>query len=138
MIWDFTKDRDKKDYEDFYGNYEEFYEYMRYSNTNFVKIFDLLTNKEKQKVIAFYISNAENLMSNTMYSKIINELIIKDDYGYDEIIMNKFKVLGVYSIENGRFAFNHDNAQSIIEEMGYKYLGHIPETEFKNVTPEVY
>jgi hypothetical protein len=73
-----------------------------------------------------------------MYSKIVNKLIKRDDSGFDETIMNKFKVLGVYSIENGRFAFNHDNAQSIIEEMGYKYLGHIPKTEFSKVTPEVY
>ena len=130
MIYDFLGLEDEEDYEKFYNN-------MRYSYRFFQDAFSKLTNKQKQKVIAFYIANAENLMSNTMYSKIVNEIIMQVD-DFDEILMNKFKVLGVYSIEYGKFKFNHENAQSIIEDMGYKYLGHIPKSEFKNVTPETY
>jgi hypothetical protein len=131
MIYDFLGLKDEEDYEKFYNN-------MRYNDEFFRYNFNKLTNKQKQKVIAFYIANAENLMSNTMYSKIVNDLIMRDKDPYNEILMNKFKVLGVYSIEYGKFKFNHENAQSIIEDMGYKYLGHIPKSEFKNVTPETY
>ena len=121
-----------------YRDYEEFYKHMKNDVKFFQDTFNNLTNKQKQKVIAFYIANAENLMNNTMHSKIINKLIMSDVEPYNEILMNKFKVLGVYSIEYGKFKFNHENAQSIIEDMGYKYLGHIPKSEFKNVTPETY
>jgi len=120
-----------------YPDYDMFEKFIK-NPSFFDERWDELTNKEKSKVISIYIVNAENLMSNTMYSKIINKVITRNSTKYDEILMNKFKVLGVYSIENGRFAFNHENAQSIIEDMGYKYLGHIPKSEFKNVTPETY
>jgi hypothetical protein len=132
MIYDFSGlEEDGEDY-------ETVFKVMKNDIMYFQEIFNNLTNKQKQKVIAFYIANAENLMSNTMYSKIMNKVIMLDVEPYDEILMNKFKVLGVYSIEYGKFKFNHENAQSIIEDMGYKYLGHIPKSEFKNVTPETY
>jgi len=119
--------------------YDKFFYEMMSDGTLFQRVFNnQLSGKEKQKVIALYVSNAENLMSNTMYSKIVNDLLKRNESGFDEIIMNKFKVLGVYSIENGKFKFSHDTAKERIEDIGYKYLGHISKDEFKNVTPETY
>jgi hypothetical protein len=139
-MWEFLDDDIVKyDLDKTINTYDEFFYLVRKDEDIFQRVFnDYLSGKEKSKVIALYITNAENLMSNTMYSKIVNELLTIDDSGFDEIIMNKFKVLGVYSIENRRFAHNHENAQSIIEEMGYKYLGHIPKDKFSKVTPETY
>jgi hypothetical protein len=140
LMWKFLDDDIvRTDTNKIVNTFDEFYNLVRYDDFYFERVFNgYLTGKEKQKVIALYIANAENLMSNTMYSKIVNQLLTRDDSGFDEVIMNKFKVLGVYSISHGKFNFKHNDAKEVIEGLGYKYLGHIPEDEFKKVTPETY
>ena len=140
QMWKFLDDDIvKDDLERTIDTYDKFFSLVTIDETLFQRIFNnYLSGKEKQKIISLYVSNAENLMSNTMYSRIVNDLLKRNDSGFDEIIMNKFKVLGVYSIENGKFKFTHDTAKKRIEDMGYKYLGHIPKDKFKNITPETY
>jgi len=99
-----------------------------------------LKAKEKKDVKDFYIAHAEQIFQNKMYLDILKNILndSKIKYKHDEIVLNKFKVLGVYSIEAGRFQYDHSMAQYYIEKMGYKYLGHIEKTEFSKVTPETY
>lgn len=106
-----------------------------YDDTNYQNIFNELTNKQKYDIIKLYFSNINHLMENKMYVNIVHEIITGSDKkigSYDEIILNKFTVLGVYSVENGRYAFNTSTARRDIEQQGYKYLGHIDREDFNS------
>ena len=127
-------DKSKYPFED----YDKFYDEMRYDDKIFQDTFKSLDKKNQEKIINMYIKNAENLMSKPMYSKIVNKLLTRKDSGFDEIIMNHFKIVGVYAVEAGRFAHNHDNAEKAIEDMGYVYLGFIPKSKFKEFSTDKY
>jgi len=113
-----------------------------HETSNYIGVFESLTNKEKSEVIKLYIDNATHLLGNTMYSEILNDIMETRSQSnkstFDEVILNKFKVLGVYSIEANRYQYDHSTAQSDIEKLGYDYLGHIPKEDFSKVTPETY
>ena len=100
-----------------------------------------LKAKEKKEVKDFYIKNFEQLLQNKIYLDIIKEFIESEDktkYKHNEVVMNRFKILGVYSIEAGKFQFDHSMAQYQIEKLGFKYLGHIPKEDFGKVSVETY
>ncbi len=99
-----------------------------------------LKPKEKKEAKDFYIKHVESLLQNETYSNIIEELLKynKTEYRHDEVVMNKFKILGVYSIEANKFQYDHSMAQYYIEKAGYKYLGHISKDEFRNVSLKSY
>jgi len=114
---------------------DKFLDKMLYDESFYQKQFNMLNGKDKSKVIQLYISNILYLVQNPMYENIVKEIINgsnKNVESYDEIIMNRFKVIGVYSVENGRYAYDTSMAQYDIEKQGYKYLGHINKDEFNN------
>jgi len=116
-------------------------ENLLFDDYAFVNIFNLLKSKEKKAVITTYISNVTQLMQNTTYSKIVNKKfksLKSDNYGYNEVIVNKFKTIGVYALGIGSIEFHKNDAQWMIEEHGCKYLGYIPKEDFSKVTPETY
>jgi hypothetical protein len=111
------------------------------NDTLYVEMFNKLNGKNKAKVIQLYISNVTNLVTKDMYKKIVMEIISgsnKQLGSYDEVIMNKFKVLGVYSIEAGRYKFDTSMAQYDIEKLGLKYLGHITKEDFRNFSNKTF
>jgi hypothetical protein len=111
----------------------EFLDELIDNDTLYIEMFNKLNGKNKSKVIQLYISNVARLMTNDMYKNIAMEIISganKQLGSYDEVIMNKFKVLGVYSIEAGRYKFDTSMAQYDIEKSGLKYLGHIKKEDF--------
>ncbi len=114
---------------------DKFIDKMLIKNTFYISQFDKLTNDNKSLVVQKYFDNISNIMTNEIYIKIIKEIISgsnKKVGNYNEIIMNQFKVIGVYSIEAGKFQFNNSSAKHIIEKEGYKYLGHISKEKFNN------
>ena len=106
-----------------------------YNDIKYKEVFDSITNKQKYEIIKLYFDNIYHLVQNKMYVDIINEIISGSDKkvgSYDEIILNKFEVIGVYSVENGRYKFDTSMAQYDIEKQGYKYLGHINKEDFNS------
>jgi hypothetical protein len=106
-----------------------------YDDFVYQKVFNTLTTKQKNEVIKLYFDNIAHLLENKMYIDIVTEIINSSDKkvgSYDEIIMNRFKVIGVYSVENGRYKFDQSMAQYDIEKLGYKYLGHIKKEGFNS------
>ena len=122
-------------------NVSDLKEELIFDDHGFIRFFNLLTNTNKNKVIKIYIDNVTQLMENTTYSKIVNKKfkdLKSDNYGYNEIIVNKFKTLGVYALGIGAMEFHKNDAMWMIEEHGCFYLGYIPKEDFSKVTPETY
>jgi len=113
-----------------------------FDNKKYIELFESLSGKEKQEIIKLYMDNITQLMSNKVYQDIFFE--IQDEKsssspgGYDEVIMNKFKVIGVYSIEANKYKYDHSMAQYDIEKLGYKYLGHISKDDFRNFSNKTF
>jgi len=111
----------------------EFIDELIINSALYIEVFNKLNGKNKSKVIQLYISNVANLMKKDMFKDITLEIIKgsnKNVGSYNEVILNKFKVLGVYSVENGRYTYDTSMAQYDVEKQGYKYLGHIRKDEF--------
>lgn len=114
---------------------EKFLDEMLNDDFLYVKQFDKLNGKNKSSAIKMYFDTIQNLMKNGMYINIVKEIIEASNKkvgSYDEIIMNQFKVIGVYSIEAGRFQYDTSMAQYSIEKVNHKYLGHISKEEFNS------
>ena len=134
----YTKiDKSKYPFED----YDKFFEEMRYDDKVFQDVFKTLSKSNQDKIYKMYIKNAEKLTEKPIYSKIINQLLKRQDSKFNEILMNNFQVIGVYAIEAGRFEHmppKDDKAEKMIEDMGYIYLGFVPKSKFKDFTIENY
>jgi len=95
-----------------------------------------MESKDRNKLYKWYFDMIEQYLSKDMYMNImLDYLDATDAYKHDEIVMNKFKVLGVYSIENGKYKYDHSMAQYDIEKLGYKYLGHITPDKYNKIDP---
>jgi hypothetical protein len=119
----------------------EFLDVMLFDDFLYKRMFEMLNGKNKSEVIRLYISNVNKLVKNKMYKDIILEIISdsnKKTGSYDEVIMNKFKVIGVYSVEAGRYKFDTSMAQYDIEKAGLQYLGHVKQEEFNNFNTDNY
>jgi len=90
-----------------------------------------ISKKAQNVFLKNYIDNAEKLLNNSMYLKIIQEHL-KDasKHKHDELIMNQFKVNKVYSIEAGKYAFDNSMTKYDITKLGYDYGGHVSKTDF--------
>jgi len=113
-----------------------------FSTKKYIELFESLTNKEQKMITDMYISNANQLMTNTMYQDIFLDIqsgkAKSSPGGYDEIIMSRFKVIGVYSIEANKYKYDHSMAQYDIEKLGYDYLGHISKDDFRNFSLQTF
>jgi len=99
------------------------------------KIKDLFYGDVSKKAtnifIKSYIDNAERLLSNSMYIKIVQEHLKNASFHkHDELVMNQFIVEKVYAIESGKYQFDHSMAEYDITKLGYEYGGFIPKTDF--------
>jgi len=91
-------------------------------------------SKQRKELVKFYEDNLVRLMKKKIYKDFIItqiEKIKNPALTHNEIIMSKFKVIGVYAIEAGKFQFDHSMAEFQITNLGYKYLGFIPKEDFK-------
>ena len=114
---------------------EEYTDELMYDSTSIKYYFEQLSKKQKQEVVQMYFDKVHELLKNNIYTKIVKEIIAVPQLkaNYDELIVNKFKIIGCYAIQNGKFMYNHDNAKSIIEDAGIKYLGFIEQHEFTSI-----
>lgn len=98
------------------------------------KIFESLDKKQKKELIQMYFDRIHKIFSNKIYSKILKEIISinKRDTQYNELIVNDFTIKGCYSLENGKYIFNHESAKDDIEKYKIKYLGFLSRDDFKN------
>jgi len=78
-----------------------------------------------------YIDNAERLLINPMYAKILKEHLENASLlKHDELVMNQFIVEKVYSLEAGKYQFDNSMAEYDITKLGYEYGGHISKSDF--------
>jgi len=98
------------------------------------EIFNLLNKKQKTEIVQMYFDKIHDMMTKPIYTKIVKDIlsINKISSTYNEIILNNFKIIGAYALENGRYQYNHDSAKDDIESKKIKYLGFISQSEFKN------
>jgi len=93
------------------------------------KTFNELQKKDKTFLVQMYFDRVHEILKNNIYTKILKEILSSPDgrekTKYNELIVNKFKILGVYSIEANKYKFNHEAAKDDIEQYGLKYLGHL-------------
>ena len=70
---------------------------------------------------------AAELMKKSMYTKRVLKILEEKSqrYNHNEILLTDFEILGVYSIENGKYLFDYSLAKYDIEKLNLKYLGHI-------------
>ena len=86
-----------------------------------------------------YFNLVEGMLENKQnQSTIFNYLKSEYTDKHDEIVMNRFKVLGVYSIQNGMFSDDKGAAEDIVKNLGYRYLGHIKKEKFNKVDVKNY
>lgn len=104
---------------------------LAHDTKTFEQIFNILPKSDMLSVIEFYEQRVEVLLSNSIYMKIINELLNlnKGNLGHNEIVLRDFTVQGVYAIQAGKYRFNNESAEIDIKSAGYKYLGFIPADE---------
>lgn len=98
----------------------------------YTSLFESLEPNDQEKVVTAYIKKVQDMMEKPMYNKIVTEILAvnKINSSYDEIILNNFKIKGVYSLENGKYQFNHDDAEKFIKSHKIKYLGHLSLSDF--------
>ena len=103
---------------------------------NLVNTIQEMKSKDRNILYKWYFDTIEKFLSQDMYMNIMLDYLENTDVcKHDEIVMNKFKVLGVYSVENGRYKYDHSMAKYDIEKMGYKYLGHITPDMYNKMDP---
>ncbi len=91
-----------------------------------------LSGSQKNELIRMYYDNAEAVIDNSRYFKIIQQHLKDASYlKHDELVMNNFKVEGVWGLDGYR-AIAVEDLKEQIEKMGYKYLGHIHKEDIKN------
>lgn len=110
-------------------------ESLVYDDYKFEEYFHNMDNKKQTSLIKFYKDNILDLMKNKMYTDILSEILAlqKTTGSHNEIIMSKFTVTGVYSLEGGMYQFDQSLAEYQIEKSGYKYLGHIDKSKFNSI-----
>jgi len=105
---------------------------LLYDDFLYEKTFNNLQDKDKKTIIKFYIERVQSLLENNIYLKIVKELLQKNkgNLKHNEILVNNFKVKGVWAIQAGKYMFNHESAEADITSSGYKFNGYIPADEF--------
>lgn len=103
-------------------------------------VLESLSGLLKKRLLFWYFKMVEKILNNTTYTKIISSYLKSESkhYKHNEIILNKFRIIGVYSIEAGAYEFRNESARETIESIGLDYLGHVSKPDFGKVTPDNY
>lgn len=78
-----------------------------------------MNKSDRNKMYKTYIDEVEDYLQNGGYKLLSKHLNSNITYGYNEVILNSFTIIGAYSLEN-------DTQKSEIENTGIPYLGVFP------------
>jgi len=117
-------------------------EMPEYFNEKFKK----LLKKEQVEIINLYKKHMSKLLTHDMYKKIFFDNLgttSTTKYDHNELLVNRYKVIGVYAIQNGQFANKNQDDEDFMRNEISKYckcpyLGFIPRKDFSKVNPQTY
>ena len=92
----------------------------------YLVFFENLKPKERSAIYLCYMKKVEEWIDKGGYKDLNNYLKKYITYDYNEVIMSKYKVLGVYSLDN-------DSKKTEILNAGFKYLGVITQKEVRDI-----
>ena len=112
-----------------------------------VDIIQSLKKKDISNIRKTYIKHIEKLTENKMYIKFIKDELGKEakdkKYSHNEILLENFKIQGVYAIQANKFLYKSVNDKGDLSFIEYqikeickdcKFLGFIPREDF-NIFP---
>jgi len=112
-----------------------------------VDIIQSLKKKDISNIRKTYIKHIEKLTENKMYIKFIKDELGKEakdkKYSHNEILLENFKIQGVYAIQANKFLYKSANDKGDLSFIEYqikeickdcKFLGFIPREDF-NIFP---
>ena len=85
-----------------------------------------IDKKRRNKLYTNYIKRVEDWIDKGGYKQLNNYLKSYITYSYNEVILNKFKILGAYGLDN-------DSKKTEIEKAGFKYLGVMTQKEIAKI-----
>ena len=85
-----------------------------------------MLKSDRNKLYKLYIEEVEKYLQKDGYKLLSKHLKENITYSYNEVILNKFKIVGAYSLDN-------DSKKSDIEKVGIKYLGTMPMKDLANI-----
>lgn len=97
------------------------------SNNELKNIIDSMTSKDRSLLYRQYIDKVESWIDKGGYKMLSKYLKSLDQFEYNEVVLNKIKILGAYSIEG----YNKENE---IKSEGIKYLGVISKNDISNIS----
>jgi hypothetical protein len=91
-----------------------------------LKDINLMTKEDRNKMYKLYIDSVEKYLQKDGYKLLNKHLKTNITYDYNEVILNKFKIIGAYSLDN-------DDKKDEIEKAKIKYLGIMPMKDIPNI-----
>jgi len=88
-----------------------------------------IDGKTKSKIIKEYIDEVEKYIQKGGYKALSNHFKNDITYGYNELVVENFKILGVYKISDSFLNTKKED----IEGLGLKYLGEITKKEIEKI-----
>ena len=88
-----------------------------------------IDGKTKSKIIREYIDNVEKYIQKGGYKALSNHFKNDITYGYNELIVENFSIIGVYKISDSFLGTKKED----IENLGLKYLGEISNKEIEKI-----
>ena len=85
-----------------------------------------MTKKDRSILYREYIKEVEKYLEKCGYKLLNNHLKENITYSYNEVILNKFKIIGVYSL-------GINNKENEIKKEGLKYLGNMGMEELSKI-----
>jgi len=85
-----------------------------------------MTKEDRSKLYKSYIEEVEKYLEKGGYKLLNSHLKNNITFSYNELVMNKIKIIGAYSIDN-------TDKKKDIEENKIKYLGIISKTDIANL-----
>lgn len=89
-------------------------------------IIEQMKPKDRSSLYKQYIDKIESWIDKGGYKTLNNYLKNQKPFLYNEVVLNKFKVIGVYSVEG-------NDKEMEIKAQGFKYLGVISKTEIAKI-----
>jgi hypothetical protein len=98
----------------------------KHNAEEYLEFFKGLKPKERSKIYLMYLQKVEEYIDKGGYKDLNKYLKSYITYDYNEVIITKYKVLGLYSLDN-------DSKENDIKKAGFKYLGVMTQKEVKNI-----
>ena len=96
------------------------------NQTTFSSDISRMTKADRAILYKEYINEVEKYLDKEGYKLLNKHLKENITYSYNEVILNKFKILGAYSLDN-------EGKKEEIKKAGIKYLGIMTKQEMANI-----